>query len=171
MRVFEHESMFPDQPRRVGTRRATAIIGLVLCLILGATATWAQNLGQIAGTVTDSSGAVVVGAQVKITNVGTQQVRTTVTNEAGEYRFPFLVPGEYEITAEQSGFKTAVRSGFQLHVGDSGRADFALNVGPVTQSTQVTATTPLLATENTAVGTVIENRRIIELPLNGRNYY
>ena len=171
MRAFEHESKCSDQPRRGSTRRATAIICLVLFLILGAAAAWAQNLGQIAGTVTDSTGAVVLGAQVKITNVATQQVRTTVTNEAGEYRFPFLVPGEYEISAEQSGFKTAVRSGFQLHVGDSGRADFALDVGQVTQSTQVVATTPLLTTENTAVGTVIENRRIVELPLNGRNYY
>ena len=75
------------------------------------------------------------------------------------------------MVAEQEGFKTAIRSAYQLHVGDSGRIDFTLEVGQVTQSTQVTAGTPLLATENTAVGTVIENRRIVELPLNGRNYY
>ena len=142
-----------------------------LLLLLAAVAAWAQNLGQITGSVTDPSGAVVVGAQVKITNVANQQVRNTQTNEAGAYSFPFLVPAVYDITAEQQGFKTAVRSAYQLQVGDSARIDFALQVGEVTQSTQVTAGTPLLSTENTAVGTVIDNKRILDLPLNGRNYY
>ena len=85
-------------------------------------------------------------------------------------RLPFLVPGLYDVRVENAGFKVATRRGVDLQLGAVARIDFNLEVGEVSQQVEVTGGAPLLATETTALGTVIENRRIVELPLNGRNY-
>ena len=138
-----------------------------LFIVLPATA---QTFGEVTGTVTDASDAVVVGANVTVTNTATNQARQVQTNEAGNYTVPFLVPGAYDITAEQEGFKLASRAGAEIQVGDVARVDFTMEVGVLTEVVEVIGGAPLLETESTAVGTVIENKRIIELPLNGRNY-
>ncbi len=130
----------------------------------------AQNFGEITGTVSDSSGAVITGAAVTATNAATNQVRRANTNETGNYSVPFLVPGLYDIRVENPGFKIATRRSVELQVGAVARIDFTLEVGEVTQQVEVTGGAPLLATESTALGTVIENKRIVDLPLNGRNY-
>ena len=129
----------------------------------------AQN-SEITGTVTDPTGAVIAGASVTILNTATNQVRTATTNETGNYSVPFLVPGIYNVTAETAGFKVSARNRVDLQVGQVARIDFRLEIGQVTEQVEVTGGAPLLATETTALGTVIENRRIVELPLNGRNY-
>jgi hypothetical protein len=130
----------------------------------------AQTYGEITGTVTEPTGAVVVGATVSVTNVSTNQTRQAHTNQTGNYTVPFLTPGVYDIRTELSGFKAATRNGVDLQVGDVARIDFPLQLGEMSQHVDVTGGAPLLTTESTAVGTVIENKRIVELPLNGRDY-
>jgi hypothetical protein len=130
----------------------------------------AQNSGEITGAVTDSTGAAIAGATVTVKALATGQTRRVVTNETGAYSAPFLVPGLYDVSAERSGFKVATRKSVELEVGAVARIDFNLEVGEVSQSVEVTGGAPLLATETTTLGTVIENKRIVELPLNGRNY-
>src|SRR5437899_5836914 len=98
------------------------------------------------------------------------QVRRATTNETGNYSLPYLVPGAYDVRVESAGFKVATRKGVELQVGAIARIDFKLEVGEITQQVEVTGGTPLLSTETAALGTVIENRRIVDLPLNGRNY-
>ncbi|MEX2261370.1 MAG: TonB-dependent receptor [Bryobacteraceae bacterium] len=142
---------------------------LLLTLGLAALPLGAQNFGEITGTVADSTGAVMARVTVTVVNSATNQVRTAVTNETGNYSVPFLVPGPYDIRAETAGFRAETRTGVILQVGAVARINFALQVGEVTQQIEITAGAPLMVTESTALGTVIENKRIIELPLNGRD--
>ena len=130
----------------------------------------AQTFGEVTGTVTDPSAAAVAAAKVTITNIATRQVRQADTNEAGNFTVPFLAPGIYQVKVEKDGFKSATRGDLQLQVGDSVRANFSIEVGSVSDSIEVQGSASLLTTENGTVGTVIDNRRIVELPLNGRNY-
>jgi len=128
-----------------------------------------QTLGEITGVVTDSTGLVVPNASITITNTATNAVRKAVTNEAGLYAVPGLVPGPYTVRVEMQGFRTMTRS-LELQVQQTARVDFTLQVGQVTEAIEVSGSAALLTTENATVGTVIENRRIVDLPLNGRNF-
>ena len=148
-------------------RRVVSFLGVVLALGFSL---WGQTQGTITGEVKDSSGAVIMGANVTATNPATGASRTTQTNEAGIYSFPSLVPGSYTVRVEASGFKTGVNSHIELQVQQTARIDVVLELGAVTESIDVSGTATLLSTEDTTVGTVIENRRIVELPLNGRNF-
>src|SRR6266581_2982157 len=129
-----------------------------------------QNFGQITGLVTDSSGGVLVGAAVTVTNPQTSFTRTDNTNTSGIYSFPNLLPGLYSIKVSTQGFQSAIRSGVELQVEQTARLDFQLQVGAVAEAVEVTTGAPLLNTEDAALGTVIENQRIVDLPLNGRNF-
>jgi len=129
-----------------------------------------QTSGEITGVVTDPSGAVVVNATVTVTNPQTNFTRATATNAAGNYTFPALLPGVYNVKAETQGFQTEIRTGVELEVQQTARIDFQLRVGAVAEAVEVQGGAPLLATENATVGTVIDNQRIVELPLNGRNF-
>jgi hypothetical protein len=126
--------------------------------------------GDITGTVTDSTEAVVVGATVTALNPATNFQRSAVTTSDGIYVISALPPGIYTVRVEMSGFQTQLRTGVELQVGQVARLDFSLNVGSVAEVIEVSGAAPLLETESTSVGTVIDNRRIVELPLNGRNY-
>jgi outer membrane receptor protein involved in Fe transport len=146
---------------------------LALVLLLGAWAvrpSFGQTLGEITGVVTDPTGAVVAGAAVTVTNPQTGLTRAATTNTAGNYVFPALQPGTYNVRVEMQGFRTEVRSDVQLQVQQTARLDFQLAVGAVTETVEVAGGAPLLNTENATVGTVIDNQRIVELPLNGRNF-
>jgi hypothetical protein len=143
-------------------------LGLVMCLLL-ATPAVAQTLGTITGEVKDSSGGVIPGATVTAQNVGTNAVRTQTSNEVGAFSFPAMQPGEYVVKAELQGFNTA-QNKVELHVEQVLRLSFTLETGVVTENIQVVGIAPLISTENATIGTVIENRRIVELPLNGRNF-
>jgi hypothetical protein len=129
-----------------------------------------QTFGEITGTVSDASGSVVQGASVTVKNKATNQTRAVQSNDAGNWTVPFLPPGVYDIDANMQGFKTATRRDLTLQVGDTARVDFRLELGAVTETVEVAAVAPLLSTENAAAGTVIENKRIVELPINGRNF-
>src|ERR1041385_5197263 len=145
------------------------LFALACCLIVSQVG-FGQTFGSIDGETRDATGAIVVAVTVTVTNNGTNAVRTAITNEAGVYSFPSLAPGTYTLRAERSGFKTVVRNQVELQVQQAARVDFVLQVGQVTESIEVRADTALLATDDATVGTVIENKRIVELPLNGRNY-
>jgi hypothetical protein len=132
--------------------------------------TYGQTFGGITGVVMDSSGSVVVGAKVTVVNPQTNLSRTAASNESGNYNFPNLLPGLYNVRAEHAGFQTEVHNSIELEVQQTARIDFRLTVGAVTQEVTVSGGAPLLNTENATIGTVIENRRIEDLPINGRSF-
>jgi len=144
---------------------------LILVAALAITAVLqAQTQGEITGRVADTSGGVIVGAKITLTNLDTTVNRSVTTNEAGIYRFPSVYPGSYSVKAEQTGFQPAIRSQVELQIQQIARADFELPVGQTVQALEVTGGASLLDTESVSAGTVIENRRIVDLPLNGRNF-
>ena len=130
----------------------------------------AQTYGDMSGTVTDPSGAVIAGAKVTVTNTATNVAREVETNAAGNYNVPFLNPGVYNVTAELDGFKTASQSGIIIEVGASQQINFALEIGAVAEVVEVEAAAQMLNTQDTALGQVIDQQRIVDLPINGRNY-
>ena len=125
--------------------------------------------GAIVGTVSDSNG-IVPGATVTIREVNRGTSDTFVTDASGSYTAPFLTPGTYTVEASVAGFKKWSRAGVILQVNQRARVDITLEVGGIEETTTVVASTPLLRTESSEVGTVIEERAIKELPLNGRNF-
>ncbi|MGA2606201.1 MAG: carboxypeptidase-like regulatory domain-containing protein [Terriglobia bacterium] len=143
---------------------------LVYSVALALNAAWAQETSGLVGTVTDQSGAVVAGAEITVTNLGTGLTRTVKTASTGDYAAPSLPVGTYKITAEMAGFKLGVASDVKLDVQHAARVDFSLQVGEVTQQVNITSVAPLLQTHDSQVGSLIENRRILDLPLNGRNF-
>jgi hypothetical protein len=130
---------------------------------------FAQTLGTITGEVKDSSGAIVPGVTVTVVNKATNATRTASSNTVGLFDFPALQPGQYTVKSELDGFKTVTRE-VELQVQGTVRVNFTMEVGTISENALVTGVAPLIVTENATVGTVIENRRIVELPLNGRNY-
>ncbi|MGH9721746.1 MAG: carboxypeptidase regulatory-like domain-containing protein [Bryobacteraceae bacterium] len=144
---------------------------LLLCLAVAlAIPASAQTFGEISGEVRDQSGAVVAGARIVITNVANNATREATSNDSGIYAFPALVPGIYNLRVEKPGFKAVTRNAVEIQVQQNARIDFEMSVGQVTESVEVSAQAALLSSENATVGTVIENKRIVDLPLNGRNY-
>jgi Carboxypeptidase regulatory-like domain len=129
----------------------------------------AQTFGEITGEVKDPSGAVVPGAPVTAINTSTNALRSTVTNETGIYSFPALVPGLYSVKVELPGFQTVSRS-IELQVQQTARVDFTLAVGQTAETIQVSDFAQVLTTESATVGTVIPEKTIVDLPLNGRNF-
>lgn len=125
---------------------------------------------QLSGRITDSSGGVLTDVKVTITNAENGSVRETKTNNLGYYTAPLLQPGNYKLTLEKSGFRTAEQTGIVLLVDQRAALNFSMEVGRLAQELSVTAGTPLLDTVEPSVGQVIENRQVVEMPLNGRNY-
>ena len=144
---------------------------LLLLAALLIPAVWGQTAGEITGEVKDPSGASAPNATITATNKDTNVARTTQTNSSGVYSFPALIPGSYDVKAVAAGFDTMVKTNVLLQVQQTARVDFTLNVGQATQTVEVSASGELLATENATVGTVIEQKRIVDLPLNGRNFF
>jgi hypothetical protein len=129
-----------------------------------------QTLGQVTGRITDASGAVVAAATVTLLNPATNAVRNTVSTEDGDYTFPSVPPGIYNVKAERPGFRVAEANHLEVQVQQTVRQDLKLEIGQMTESVEVSASADLLQTENLAMGTVIENKALTELPLSGRNY-
>ncbi|MBI2687733.1 MAG: TonB-dependent receptor [Acidobacteria bacterium] len=142
------------------------LMALWMMLCAGA---WAQTTtGTITGTVTDSAGAMVGAATVKLVNTGTGLAQTADSGENGNYVFPLVQPGNYEISIEKVGFQRFVRT-FTLAVTQQARIDAQLAVGQVSESVQVSAAAVVLETDTSNLGQVITNRQVVDLPLNGRN--
>jgi hypothetical protein len=130
-----------------------------------------ENTATISGQTIDSSGAAIPGTRVSARNVQTGLERQTQTTETGDYTLPLLPVGTYDISAEKDGFKKSVQTGIVLRVDERARVDIQLQVGASTESIQVTAEIPLTQTETSSVGSVIDNQKVVEMPLNGRQFY
>jgi hypothetical protein len=132
---------------------------------------WAQkDTGSIVGTVKDPSGAVVVGAKVTISDVERGQTFSTTTGETGDYVASPLHVGRYTVTVEKEGFKKAVSESIDLDVQQRAAVNVKLEVGRQTEQVIVTGAAPLLQTETSELGQVVDGRRVANLPLNGRNF-
>ena len=138
--------------------------------LLAAMLASAQGTGTIQGVVTDSTGAVIPGAQIVVKNLDTGVEHKTTTNEVGFYMVQALNPGRYSVTCSSEGMSTSERPELRLEVAQTMRVDFELKVGAVAEVVEVSAAAVLLQSEKTDVGQVIDSKRILEMPLNGRNY-
>src|SRR5438093_5800115 len=143
------------------------LVGCIALALAGATA-WAQTTAQISGIVKDQSGAVLPGVEVSATQTATGAKRTTVTNETGNYVLASLPIGPYMLQAELPGFKTYVQTGIVLQVDDRTEINMVLQVGQVSEQVEVQANAALVETRNTAIGQVVTNQQVAEIPLNGR---
>ncbi|MBA3442964.1 MAG: TonB-dependent receptor, partial [Pyrinomonadaceae bacterium] len=124
---------------------------------------------SILGTVTDANGALVPAAKVTALNVKTGTKREDSTSSSGDFNFPLLDVGEYEVTVEAPGFKTGVSSNIILQVNEKVRVDFSLDVGSTTERVEVTSQASVLRTDDATLGQTVEQRRVVELPLNNRS--
>src|SRR5437867_9047493 len=144
---------------------------VIFATILFAHAALGQALsGTIVGTVTDSTGALVPGVSVTLTNEGTGFTRTVITNENGRYVAYSFPTGSISVTAEQPGFQKLVRKGIVLTAADTITVDLQLQVGNVEQTLLVNEAVPLLQTESATVSALLNNQQILDLPLNGRSF-
>jgi hypothetical protein len=147
-----------------------SVITLLFALSLVCAALAQQETATITGEVKDAAGAVVPGAQITITNVETNVALKSETNEQGVYTVTSLRPGPYSIAAEKAGFKKTLRSGVTLQVNQVARIDLNLQIGTVETVVEITADAALLETETSSRGSVIDQKKIVDLPLNGRDY-
>jgi hypothetical protein len=140
-------------------------LGINLLVVLGQTVST-----EILGLVTDPAGAVVPGATITVKRVATGDVRRSISNDTGNYAFPLLEVGEYEVTCSAPGFKVEVRRRVLLELQQKFRLDFQMQIGQQQEMVEVTGTGSMLRTEDATLGSVVEHRRVVDLPLNGRNF-
>ena len=143
---------------------------LPLILSIAAPLLGQQTTATLVGTITDSSSSSLVRTQVSVRNLQTNLTRETQTDDTGNYTVPFLPVGSYAVIAKMKGFRQAKVESVLLVAGQTGRVDFRMEIGDVTQTMEVQATAIALQTENATVGTTIDSAKIVELPLNGRNF-
>ena len=151
--------------------RISALVLIASALLLGLSVVVSaqETTGRISGQVIDPAGAIVSNAEVTLTNVSTQEERKTQTDEEGNYTFTQLQPGLYDLSVRGQGFKEHIVKGYELNVNDRKTLNVSMETGGVAESVTVTGEAALLQTSPT-VGDVVENRRVVELPLNNRNF-
>jgi len=142
---------------------------VLLLLLVSASASAQQGSAQISGTVKDSQGGVIPGADVTATQIETGFKRTVVTDSTGAYTLTNLPIGPYKLDGNLQGFKSYSRTGIVLQVNSSPTVNIELSLGAVEETVLVEAASPMIETRNMGVGQVMDNKRIQELPLNGRN--
>jgi Carboxypeptidase regulatory-like domain/TonB dependent receptor len=145
-----------------------ALVLLVGSWLIGPSIRAQQSTAQIVGTVTDQSGSVLPKAQITVTQTDTGLTRTVIADQAGAFTFPDLPIGPYKLEASLTGFRTYVQTGIILQVNDSPVVNPVLSVGSVSQQVEVKSNAEAVDTENPAVSQVMDNTRVTELPLNGR---
>ncbi|HLK49528.1 MAG TPA: carboxypeptidase-like regulatory domain-containing protein, partial [Bryobacteraceae bacterium] len=149
-------------------RRFSTILGVCLlaCVIAWGQAT---SVSQISGTVQDTTGSAVAGAQVRVTQTDTGLVRTAASGGDGSYVLTNLPVGPYRMDVSKDGFSTYVQTGIVLQVNTNPTIDVSLKVGAITEQVQVEAAATMVETRTTGVGQVVDSQRIVDIPLNGRN--
>lgn len=143
---------------------------IALLIAAGAAAFTQQTSATLLGTATDPAGAVTPNVKIVATHQQSNTVHASQTDGSGNYSLPFLPPGEYTIAASSKGFQTIRAEKVMLQVGQTGRVDFRLRLGEVSDQVTVESNAVMLQTENSAVGAVITGKQIVDLPLNGRNF-
>ncbi len=143
------------------------LVASLLCCFTGSLA--AQTAGTLTGIIQDQAGAVIANAKVSARNLETNQTRSTTTDSAGRYSFPELRVGSFELTVEQTGFKTETQK-LRLTIGETAEINLTLRVAATTNSVEVTDAAPLVNTQTQELSFLVGERAIRELPLNGRNF-
>ena len=152
-------------------RALRAGIVFLFAVSLLAVGLYAQTFtATLNGRVVDPTGGVIVGAKVTIRNEATNREQTTTTGAEGNYVLTLLPPGQYTLTVEAEGFKKAVRSGINLQVGQQASLEVSLALGSRAEVIEVREDVPVIQSENAALGNVVDQKKIVELPLNGRDY-
>ena len=142
------------------------------CFVLTTAVAVAQTFyGSMIGTVTDQTGSAVPQAQVTLVDLARSDRRSSQTDDSGSYQFVNLVPGQYRLEIEKSGFRRFIREPITVEVQSAVRIDVPMQVGEVSQTVEVQAQTPLIQTEDASLGRVVESRKVLEMPLNGRNVF
>ena len=146
------------------------VVGILLTSLLAGGLAWSQAVAgsQISGVVRDPSGAAIPGAEVTFTKTDTGTVRTVFTGADGSYVLPNLPVGPYQLKVVLQGFNTYVRDGIVLQVSTNPEINVTLTVGAISEQVTVTANSSLVETHSTGIGQVIDNQRVLEMPLNGR---
>src|ERR1700704_3278128 len=147
------------------------VLGVMLALLLRGILQAQSADASLTGRITDPNKAVIAAAMVSVINSGTGIHYQGLTNEIGTYYVSNLPPGRYRIEVEKLGFKVVIKSGIVLHVQDAVEINFEMVLGSASESVTVQAGAPLLDTESSTMGTVVEQRKANELPLNGRNVF
>lgn len=148
----------------------TAIV-LLFSAVVTLRAVGQTTSGSIYGTVQDASGAVVPGVGITVTNLATGVAKNATASDKGEYAFPVLVPGDYKITAQMTGFQSQTQTNVRLDANQNVHVNFSLQVGATEQSVTVEGDTTLVDTRESQIGNTVDQKRIEDLPLNGRNAY
>jgi hypothetical protein len=151
-------------------KRALVTAAVILTMLLAPARASAQATGQINGSVTDATGGVLPGVTIEATNTATGVVRTAISNADGLYALPLLQPGNYNLKASLQGFRSQQRDGVRVTVTETARLTFQLEIGGLTETTVIVAEVPLVETSNATHGIVIDEQKVVDLPLNGRNF-
>jgi outer membrane receptor protein involved in Fe transport len=146
------------------------VVVLVFLPLLCPSEAWAQATGQITGLISDATGAVVPDAAIEVVNEATGQVRSVTSRGDGFYLVPLVNPGMYQIKATKTGFSTLTRNAIEVAVSGTTRVDITLQVGQVAEQVTASAVAPLVETRNATLGVVVDERKVVDLPLNGRNF-
>lgn len=155
------------RPKSLAVRYTALLAGFLLLVAIG----YGQvSTASVTGTVADPQGAVVPGAQLVLTNVETNVELRTQSNDAGLYRFQNVTIGRYTLAASAQGFGTKKMEAFNLQVGQLATLDFVLQVGAVSEAVTVQATAAQVQSSSAELGTVIEQKQVVDLPLNGRSF-
>src|SRR5213592_4736630 len=157
-----------DFPMQIMGLRSVPLIVALLAVSVHASAQ--STTGTFQGTVADSTGAPLPGVTITIVNAQTNLTRTTTTNGSGNYDAPLLPPGRYNVSSELAGFRRLEKSGLVLEVTQNARVDFTLELATVEESVMVTAQSPLVDTQDSSFRQVIDQTKVVGLPLNGRNF-
>jgi len=150
--------------------RSFVLISVVLTLTLALTAKSQSSQAELIGEVRDQAGAIVSGAQVTVTEITTNRSSHVTSNDSGTYTVTNLKPGTYTLVIEAQGFKRLTRAGLKLSTGERVRADVVLDTGAINENVLITDDASLLRTETGSLGQVVQNRKIVDIPLNGRNF-
>src|SRR5713101_377664 len=153
--------------RRAFSLLLSLVVAFSTCIFVQGQSTY----GSITGLITDPSGAAIGDARVTLTNLGTTKKRVQPTGYDGLYSLVNLIPGNYRIEVEKQGFKRITQEPVVVQVQQSSKIDVALPIGQATETVEVTSETPLLQSETSSLGQVVEQRKANELPLNGRNVF
>src|SRR5712692_543207 len=163
------ESFHRSNGRSMMNRINLFVGTIVILLAAGWNLGLAQVTGEISGTVTDQTEARLPGAKITLHDVETGRMRTATTDAAGHYDVPGLAVGSYEVSAELAGFRTTVRKGITVTVGSHEAVDIVMQVGEVAEQVTVSGEAPLVNLSSATVSEIVDEKKVRDLPLNGRD--